>query len=113
MTPPATADPDPDNCVATVLILYVELPETPLRASIQDRWQARRLYDRGISLRVVESAFLLASLRRLAPVWTFLFAEDNYFWGFPMADRNAQIAPGGVVRPFRDAAAILCGGRSP
>jgi hypothetical protein len=66
MTPPATADPDPANYVAAVLILYVELPETPLRASIQDRWHARRLYDRGISLRVVESAFLLASLRRLA-----------------------------------------------
>jgi hypothetical protein len=40
MTPPATADPDPANYVAAVLILYVELPEMPLRASIQDRWHA-------------------------------------------------------------------------
>ena len=61
MTPLAT-DSDP----ATVLILYVELPETPMRASVQDQWQTRRLHDRGVPLRVVESAFLLASLRRLA-----------------------------------------------
>ena len=66
MTPPAAADSDPANYVATVLILYVELPETPMRASVQDQWQARRLHDRGVPLRVVESAFLLASLRRLA-----------------------------------------------
>lgn len=36
-----------------------------MRASVQDQWQARRLSDRGAPLRVVESAFLLASLRRL------------------------------------------------
>ena len=56
---------NPANYVATVLILYVDLPETPLRASVQDQWQARRLRDRGVPLRVVEAAFLLASLRRL------------------------------------------------
>ncbi len=66
MTPPAAADSNPANYVATVLILYVELPETPMRASVQDQWQARRLHDRGVPLPVVESAFLLASLRRLA-----------------------------------------------
>src|SRR5215831_14723645 len=64
MTPPAP-DSDPGSYVAAVLILYVELPETPLRASVQDQWQARRLYDRGVPLCVVASAFLLASLRRL------------------------------------------------
>jgi hypothetical protein len=64
MNPPV---PDSDSAayVADVLILYVELPETPLRASIQDQWQARRLHDRGIPLSLVESALLLASLRRL------------------------------------------------
>ena len=56
---------DPATYVAAVLLLYVELPETPLRASAQDQWQARRLHDRGVALRVVESALLLASLRRL------------------------------------------------
>ena len=42
MTPPAP-DSDPASYVAAVLILYVELPETPLRASVQDQWQARRV----------------------------------------------------------------------
>jgi len=56
---------DPGSYVAAVLILYVDLPETPLRASVQDQWQARRLHDRGIPLRLVESALLLGSLRRL------------------------------------------------
>ena len=64
MIPPAP-DSDPATYVAAVLILYAELPETPLRASVQDQWQARRLYGRGVPLRVVESALLLASLRRL------------------------------------------------
>ena len=64
MNPPVP-DSDPATYVAAVLILYVELPETPLRASVQDQWQARRLYDRSVPLRVVESALLLASLRRL------------------------------------------------
>ena len=61
--------PDPTTDAATylaaVLILYVELPDTPLRASVQDQRQARRLHDRGIPLPLVESALLLASLRRL------------------------------------------------
>src|ERR1022692_275532 len=64
MNPPVP-NSDPATYVAAVLILYVDLPETPLRASVQDQWQARRLHDRGVSLRVVESALLLASLRRL------------------------------------------------
>ena len=62
---PLAPDSDPGSYVAAVLILYVELPETPMRASVQDQWQARRLYDRRVPLLVVESAFLLASLRRL------------------------------------------------
>jgi hypothetical protein len=47
-----------------VLTLYLGLSETPLRASSQDRRHTRQLYDRGVSLSVIESA-LLASLRRL------------------------------------------------
>jgi hypothetical protein len=42
--------------VAAVVMAYVELPETPLSASLQDHRQARRLHDRGIPLRIVESA---------------------------------------------------------
>jgi len=51
MIPPAP-DSDPAGYVAAVLILYVELPETPLRASVQDQRRARRLCDRGVPLRV-------------------------------------------------------------
>lgn len=63
MSPPL---PDFDaDYITTVLTLYLKLPETPLRASYQDRRHARQLYHRGVSLSVIELAFLLASLRRL------------------------------------------------
>ena len=64
MTPSA---PESDSAVdaAAVVMAYVELPETPLSANLQDHRQARRLHDRGIPLRIVESALLLGSLRRL------------------------------------------------
>lgn len=64
MTAPAT-DPDSAAYLAAVLALYLDLPDTPLRASIPDQWRARCLLERGIPLRTVESALLLASLRRL------------------------------------------------
>jgi hypothetical protein len=51
--------------VAAVLMLYVDLPDTPLRPSPQDQAMARRLHEQGVPLSLVESAFLLASLRRL------------------------------------------------
>jgi hypothetical protein len=51
--------------VATVLSLYVDLPDTPLRVSPQDQMLARRLQEQGVPLSLVEAAFLLASLRRL------------------------------------------------
>ena len=64
MTAPAT-DPDATAYVAAVLAFYLDLPDTPLRASMQDQGQARYLLERGVPLRTVESALLLASLRRL------------------------------------------------
>lgn len=51
--------------VASILILYLDLPDTPLRVSAQDRAFARRLHEQAVPMAVVESAFLLASLRRL------------------------------------------------
>ncbi|HVP47037.1 MAG TPA: hypothetical protein VMT32_10660 [Bryobacteraceae bacterium] len=51
--------------VAAVMILYTDLPDTPLRPSPQDQALARRLHDQGVPLSVVESALLLASLRRM------------------------------------------------
>jgi len=50
--------------VAAVLVLYADLPDTPLRSSPQDQFLARRWYQQQVSLPVVESALLLASLRR-------------------------------------------------
>ena len=59
--------PESDSAayVAAVVMAYVDLPETPLSANFQDHRQTRRLHDRGIPLRIVESALLLGSLRRL------------------------------------------------
>jgi len=56
---------DGPDFISAVLTLYLGLPETPVRPSAQDRRHARQLYDRNVPLRVIESAFLLASLRRL------------------------------------------------
>jgi len=58
-------DSNPALYVSSVLTLYVDLPETPMRASASDQWLARRLHDDGVPLRVVETALLLGSLRRL------------------------------------------------
>jgi hypothetical protein len=56
---------DPGACVAAVVTLYVERPDTPLRASSSDQWLARRFHDDGVPLHLVETALLLGSLRRL------------------------------------------------
>lgn len=58
-------DGDPVTYVALVTSQYIELPETPLRANQQDQRQARRWFDAGVPLTTVETALLLASLRRL------------------------------------------------
>jgi hypothetical protein len=51
--------------VAAVLMLYVDLPDTPFRPSPQDQSMACRLFEQSVPLSLVESALLLASLRRL------------------------------------------------
>jgi hypothetical protein len=51
--------------VAAVLLLYLDLPDTPLRPGPRDQWLARRLHQQGVPFSLVESALLLASLRRL------------------------------------------------
>jgi hypothetical protein len=51
--------------VATLLMLYVDLPDTPLRPSPQDHSVAHRLYEQNVPLSLVESALLLATLRRM------------------------------------------------
>jgi hypothetical protein len=36
-------DSNPALYVSTVLTLYLDLPDTPLRASVSDHWLARRI----------------------------------------------------------------------
>jgi hypothetical protein len=59
------AHTDLDEYVHTVLTLYLQLPETPLRATPQDQMHARQLQQQEVPLTLIESALLLASLRRL------------------------------------------------
>ncbi|HTY62361.1 MAG TPA: hypothetical protein VMG30_08900 [Acidobacteriota bacterium] len=55
-----------DEYAATALKLYLQLPETPLKASTNDKRTAETLCARGISLATVESALLLGTVRRLS-----------------------------------------------
>jgi hypothetical protein len=69
MTPAASIlepNSNPALYVAAVLTLYLDLPDTPSRASIPDQRQARIWFDHDIPLEVVETALLLACLRRNA-----------------------------------------------
>jgi hypothetical protein len=51
--------------VTDALNLYLHVPERPQKASAHDRQTAANLHFRGISLATIESALLLASVRRL------------------------------------------------
>lgn len=52
--------------VAALLTLYLDLPDTPLRPSPLDQSLARKLHEQSVPLPLVESALLLATLRRLS-----------------------------------------------
>ena len=68
MTPIADLlNPESNSALYTarVLNLYVDLPDTPLRATLQDQRLVQRLFETRVPLSVVEAALLLASLRRL------------------------------------------------
>src|SRR5437899_6326132 len=56
---------DAEQYVRTVLNLYQQLPETPALPSSRDRFHAHQLQQRGLPLTLIETAFLLGSLRRL------------------------------------------------
>src|SRR2546429_5698575 len=58
-------DDDAEQYVRTVLNLYQQLPETPALPSSRDRFHAHQLQQRGLPLTLIETAFLLGSLRRL------------------------------------------------
>ena len=68
MTPASSLlDPasNPALYTSAVLTLYVDLPDTPLRASLPDQRLAQRLFEMGVPVSLVETALLLGSLRRL------------------------------------------------
>src|ERR1700676_2876390 len=52
--------------VAVVLTQYTDLSDTPLRPSLTDQALARKLHSEAVPLSLVESALLLAALRRQA-----------------------------------------------
>ncbi len=58
-------DNDAEQYVRTVLGLYQQLPETPTLPSSRDRFYAYQLQQRRLPLTLIETAFLLGSLRRL------------------------------------------------
>jgi len=59
-----------DNChkqyIENVVAIYLQLPDTPLKPSYNDRITASGFFIRQIPLPVIETALLLASLRRLS-----------------------------------------------
>ena len=56
---------DNQRYIESVLALYRKLPDTPQHCSRYDRRLAAQLCQQNISLSVIESAFLLATARRL------------------------------------------------
>lgn len=50
--------PSESDGVATVLVLYADLPDTPLRPTPQDHAMARRPHEHCVPLSLVESALL-------------------------------------------------------
>ena len=52
--------------VGAVLTQYTDLPDTHMRPSLTDQVLARKLHQDAVPLSLVESALLLATLRRLA-----------------------------------------------
>jgi len=56
--------PTPTN-VQTILSMYLQMPDTPSRHRPADRHLAIELHTRQVPLEVIESAFLLTTLRRL------------------------------------------------
>ena len=84
--------------VTAIITNYVRLPGTPLRASRNDRRLAAALHGRGVPLRAVYAAFVLAGVRHssrspgqntLSPIRTlsyFLGAIDEVLQSDPPLD---------------------------
>jgi len=50
----------------SVINFYIQLPDTPVKPSPNDRFTATSFLSQGIPIHTVEAALLLASVRRLA-----------------------------------------------
>ena len=84
--------------VTAIITNYLRLPETPLRASRNDRRLAAELHGRGVPLRIVYAAFVVAGVRHsyrspgqqtLSPIRTlsyFLGAIDEVLHTDPPLD---------------------------
>lgn len=106
---------------------YVRLPGTPLRASRRDRQLAAALHERGVPLRVVWAAFVMAaarwairgpSQRTLEPIRTlyyFLPVIDEVLATAPEADYVHYLAAKlrTLVREKEALLAELRGGQKP
>ena len=92
---------DNTEFLSAVLMLYLNLAETPPRASTNDRKRAAELHARGISLATVESALLLASMRRLArsPDMPPLSPIRSLAYFFPVID---EVLANPLPESYRD-----------
>ena len=75
--------------VTAIITNYLRLPGTPLRASRNDRRLAADLHERGVPLRVVYAAFVLAGVRhshRIRTLAYFLGAIDEVLQTDPPLD---------------------------
>ena len=81
MSQPGTAA----SYVTSIVTLYLEMPDTPMRVSVSDQWLARHLHQDGVPLETVETALLLGSLRRLIvsvrATHLFCFMKMWLTWG--------------------------------
>ena len=59
-------NPAENEYTDAVVKLYLQLPETPLKPSANDRQTAESIRARRIALKAVESALLLGTIRRLS-----------------------------------------------
>ena len=57
---------DANAYLDSVIKLYINLPDTPVKPSPNDRFTAASFLAQGIPLNIIEAALLLASVRRLA-----------------------------------------------